>query len=368
MGKVSIIRIGQGIKQALHTALERIGGLASAVRPGDSVLIKPNLNGVEGSTNKELTAALLELLRDNGAGRVLMAESTFGNEQMTDMFFKKTGFSELARQHNIPLVNLNRSQAVTVKVAHPLVLETLQIAREACEADVIINMPNMKVHYATGITLALKNMKGVLVRDEKKHFHEVGLDKAIVDLNNTIKPALNIADAIECMERMGPRGGDPVHLDLIMAGREAAEVDYAGCQIMGYAVSEVKHLEYFLDVNKVDTDRIEITGERIEDVHYPFKKVNLAQVLPREIIIHSRNACSACTNALLLSCQLLEKKPTGAADIYLGSLPDETVPAKGIRIGFGNCCPADAGFNRVIKGCPPYPFALREYLQSMELI
>jgi len=58
-----------------------------------------------------------------------------------------------------------------------VVLEKLRIAREVYEADRITNLPNMKVHYATGITLALKNLKGLLVGNEKRHFHEVGLDK-----------------------------------------------------------------------------------------------------------------------------------------------------------------------------------------------
>ena len=53
------------------------------------------------------------------------------------------------------------------------------------------------------------------------------------------------------MERMGPRGGDLVKLGLIMAGSEAAEVDYVGSQIMGYAVSEVKHLEQYLETNRI---------------------------------------------------------------------------------------------------------------------
>ena len=90
----------------------------------------------------------------------------------------------------------------------------------------------MKVHYATGITLALKNMKGLLVGGAKRRCHEAGLDKAIVDLNNTldkaivdlnntIRPHLNVVDAISCMERMGPRGGDIVRMDLVMAGGDS---------------------------------------------------------------------------------------------------------------------------------------------------
>ena len=310
MAKVSIVRTIQGIKQGLFDAVELVGGLASYIGHADKILLKPNLNGTEGVTNKELVEALLQLLLDFGVGKVFIAEATFGDARVTNMCFHKTGYSDLASKYNIELVNLNSSQIVEMKVARPFVLETLRIAREAYEADKIINLPNMKVHYATGITLALKNMKGILAGDEKKHFHEVGLDKAIVDLNNTIKPCLNIVDGIWCMERMGPRGGDLVKLGLIMAGSEAAEVDYVGSQIMGYAVSEVKHLEQYLETNRINVNRIEVVGERVEDVRYPFKKVNLEKILPKEFRIHNRNACSACANAFLLSCQFLEKAPS----------------------------------------------------------
>ena len=102
------------------------------------------------------------------------------------------------------------------------------IAKEIDEIDKLINLPIMKVHYATGITLALKNLKGILVRDDKRNFHALGLDECIVDLNNTIKPHINILDCITCMERMGPRGGDLVNLGLILAGKESGAVDYVG--------------------------------------------------------------------------------------------------------------------------------------------
>jgi uncharacterized protein (DUF362 family) len=365
MAKVSVIRTKSGIKRGLYDAIELIGGLATYVGHGDTVLLKPNLNGVEGSTNKELVESLLQLLLDFGVRKVLLAEATFGDERVTDMFFNKTGFSVLAREYGVELVNLNRSQIVEVKVARPLVLETLRIAQEAYEADKIINLPNMKVHYATGITLALKNMKGILVGNEKRHFHEVGLDKAIVDLNNTIKPCLNIVDGILCMERMGPQGGDMVSLGLILAGGMAAEVDYIGSRIMGYALSEVKHLELYLASNGVDLDQVEVVGERIDDVRYPFKKVNLAKILPQEFKVHNKNACSSCENAFLLSCQFLESSPSRKAEIYMGELLEETGPVAGIKIAFGNCCSGEMGFDKIIKGCPPYPFALRDYLQSI---
>ncbi|MBN1996166.1 DUF362 domain-containing protein, partial [candidate division KSB1 bacterium] len=219
--RVSIIKAGSNRKQSLIEALDYLGGLDRFVLANDRIMLKPNLNGVEGCTDIALTEALLRLLLDKNA-RVVIAESTFGDAKMTDMFFLKSGYAELAKKYNVKLYNLNASQPIRVKVKNPQITDYLYLAREIFDTDKIINLPNLKVHYATGITLALKNLKGLLVGSEKKRFHDIGLDKAIVDLNNTIRPDLTIADAISCMEGMGPRGGDLVKMNLILAGQNSA--------------------------------------------------------------------------------------------------------------------------------------------------
>jgi len=70
MGKVSIVRTSEGIRQAVSNFLDLIGGLDSFISRRDRVLVKPNLNGVEGCTNLELTESLIRMLLDSGARRV----------------------------------------------------------------------------------------------------------------------------------------------------------------------------------------------------------------------------------------------------------------------------------------------------------
>jgi len=365
MGKISVVKTQMGIKPALIKALDLVGGLNCFVGRSDRIMLKPNLNGEEGYTDRNLVEALIQLLMDSGVRSISIGESTFGDARMTDILFRKTGFADLAARYGILLRNLNESEAIEVPVTRPLAAEKLRIAREVFEADRIINLPNMKVHYATGITLALKNLKGLLVGDEKKRFHEIGLDKAIVDLNNTIRAHLQIADCISCMERMGPRGGDPVNLDLIMAGESAAEMDWVGCRIMCHDPAEIAHLRIFAEMNGISFGEIEVLGEDLSAVMRPFKKAALHAVPPAGFHIHERNACSACMNAFLLSCQFLDAGTDTVADFYLGSLPDARLSAGKFRIAFGNCVPEDENFDLRIKGCPPYPFALKGALHKI---
>lgn len=365
MGRVSIIKIRQGMDPALRQCLDLIGGLGQYIRPGEAVMLKPNINGTEGVTNIELMESLVRLLSDSGTGRIFIAEATFGNEHMTDMFFAKTGYVDLARKFDIQLINLNRSEAVDVKVKNPLIMESIKIAKEVFEADRIINVPVMKVHYATGITLALKNLKGLLVGDEKRRFHETGLDKAIVDLNSIIKPTLNIIDCSRCMERMGPRGGDMVDLNLLIAGEDRAETDYAGCLIMQHTLDEAKHLQLYIEHNGIDLSRLEILGERIEEVSYTFKKAQMQSVIPRGFFVHDVDACSSCMNALLLSFELYGKEAPRETHVYLGTKSDHNPLTGAQTLAFGNCCcEQNSDFNMRIKGCPPYPFDLMNRLEK----
>jgi len=365
MGKVSIVRTDGGVGYALAYAIDLIGGLGAFVKPGDAVMLKPNINGTEGVTSPDLVASLLSLLKDMGPKKIVIAEATFGNERMTDMFFAKSGYADLAKRYAVDLVNLNRSQAVPVPVKKPRVKETLHIAREVFEADRIINMPVMKVHYATGITLALKNLKGLLVLDEKRHFHEVGLEDAIVDLNNTVKPALNIVDAIRCMERMGPRGGDMVDLNLILAGADSAEVDYVGMAVMEHTLADVKHLKLYMEDNGIDPAQIEVVGLRVDDVKYPFRKARLSVAMPPGVTVHESDACSSCMNALLLSFEVLGKEFSRPMQIFLGRKANPDPAGSGYGVAFGNCCDPKSGhFDLAVKGCPPYPFELRDKLSQ----
>lgn len=361
MGRVSIVKI-YGMKESLHNSIELIGGLNSFFRTGDTVLIKPNLNDFVSFTSPDLVASFIELLFDNNIKDIFIAESTFGNAVMTEKHFKATGYLELAKRYNITIVNINKSRPVKIKVTQPVLLDTLKIGEEVEKTTKIVNFPVMKVHYATGVTLCMKNLKGLLSREEKIHFHEMGLEKSIVDLNNTIPVALNILDGSSCMESMGPKGGDVFNLNILVAGSSPAEVDYVALKIMGFNPADIIHLNSFIKHNRIDVNDILTCGEEIKDVYRPFKKAEMKMHCRNNFVIHNINACSACVNALLLSMKFLDKDISGKFDIYIGQ---KYVDAGELNksIGFGNCC-KKKNVAIKIKGCPPYPFLLKHSLSK----
>ena len=365
MTKVGIQKTSGNYKNDLHKLIKLIGGIENFIGIEDVVMIKPNINGLEAITNIGLVAALIEILIDFGVKKVFVAESSFGDEKMTQMYFKKSGYAKMCEGYGIDLVNLNASEIAKTKVHNPLANNTLDIAKEVFEADKIINVPVMKVHYATGVSLAMKNLKGVLVKEQKRKFHDIGLDESIVDLNSVVKPALNIIDATTCMERMGPHGGDAVNMNLLIAGENIAAVDYVGCEIMGYTLDEVGHLRHFIQKSGFDTESIEIVGENVEAVSRRFVKVDVSNIIPEKYTVNENDACCTCMNALLLSLRFLEEEHKAMdAEICMGSNINEIKDDGRVIVAFGNCRRNQEGCDITIKGCPPYPFHLKSALDE----
>ena len=178
-----------------------------------------------------------------------------------------------------------------------------------------------------------------------------------------MKPDLNIVDATFCMERMGPRGGDIFPMGLIMAGADSGCTDYAGMQIMGYSIDEVRHLDLFLKKEGTAADKIRILGESIESVKRPFKKVMLENILADDIEIKKSDECSSCYNALILSLSVVKEKKN-KLKIHIGSKPVINNISNEDFI-FGNCAiKASGGKGIPVKGCPPYPFELNRLLET----
>lgn len=364
MGKVSITRIKNNLKESLNNSIELIGGLKTILNKEDNILIKPNLNDFESFTSVKLIESLIQLLFDDDFKKVFIAESTFGNEQITEKHFQKNGYIDLANKYKIRLINLNKSDTKKIKVKKPLALEKIEIAKEVPDATKIINIPVMKVHYATGISLCLKNLKGFLSVNEKRHFHEIGLNNAILDLNSIIKTDLNIIDCTSCMERMGPKGGDVFNMNLLITGQNIGEVDYIGSKIMEYELNEVEHINRYIKLNNIKIEEIKTAGENLEDVIRPFKKVEMVNIIPESIKVFNKNACSSCVNAFLISLRFLENDANQKLNVFMGSGNGKDNMNENIKVAFGNCCDLKNAKIKV-KGCPPYPLDLNKKLKAI---
>jgi len=184
------------------------------------------------------------------------------------------GYKKVVEELGVSLLNLNACEPVEVEIKEASVAKKVKISKPVLETDCLINVPVMKTHFLTSVTLGLKNLKGCLSGFEKSKFHKIGLHKAIADLNLAIIPKLTVIDAITAGEGMGPHFVDVIKMGLIIGSDDTLAADVVGATIMGNNPHEIEHLRIFAEREGRTTSLsdIHLYGIPIEDVKRSFKR------------------------------------------------------------------------------------------------
>ncbi len=247
---------------------------ASDLVEGKRVLIKPNLTvnmpaktGV--TTHPYLVAAAAEYLIDSGADEVLIGESS---ATRVGPSFRELGFSQIAEELGIGLLDFWEEEAVSVEVPQPLAMKSFRIAKAVLEAQVILNMPVLKIHQGESkVTLCAKNMMGCIWGD--KSFMHTDFDSKIIDLLKVVRPTLNIVDGIVGMEG-DEINGKAVGANLLVAGKDFVAADSVCSRIMGFVHGEVGHIvkAESYGMGWADPAKITIRGLSLNDVVRRFER------------------------------------------------------------------------------------------------
>lgn len=213
--------------QLLQAALSPLGGIKAFVKSGQRVLIKPNLGWARkpeeaATTNPDIIATLIKMCREAGAKDISLWDHTCDNYQFV---FTLSKLKEVAQKNGASIYSAHGENVyVGVDIPKGKILKRTKIIKALQTADVIINVPIAKQHYATELTLGLKNMMGVVW--DMVEFHRVNLHQAIADLNTLFKPNLIIMDAIRILIDNGPKGPGKVQTpNLVIAGKDPVAID-----------------------------------------------------------------------------------------------------------------------------------------------
>jgi len=233
MPTVSLIRTSsynpQRLETSLEALLEPLGGMTAFVKPGDRVLLKPNL--LTGSrptkecvTRPELVAAVAKQVIEAGGKPFLGDSPAFGSALGVAL---KNGYLPLIELLNLSVVEFHGKRYQTVSEG----FDHLRLSKEAMEADVIINLPKLKSHVQLTLTMGVKNLFGCVPGKMKAWWHlEAGKDvnrfgEMLVETARAINPNLTILDAIIGHEGNGPSGGEPRELGILAAADHVFSLD-----------------------------------------------------------------------------------------------------------------------------------------------
>lgn len=254
-------------EKAVFRAVDLLGGL-SFLKPGWKVLIKPNLLfGISPekcvTTHPAIVEAALKMVKEAGCHPVLGDSPIIGRG---GFHYNKAGYKEICRKLDVPWANFEDD---AVEVEGGRTFKKLLVARAALEADAIINLPKIKTHGQTLLTLSVKNMFGIVPGVRKAQWHlTAGRDvkqfcRMLVEICYLKKPALNIADGILALDGNGPRAGSPYKLGYIFAGEDPSAVDRVICQALGVKPEIVPTLAAAAELGLGETrlENIEIIGD-----------------------------------------------------------------------------------------------------------
>lgn len=255
--------------RATKAALEAMGGISRFVSKGKRVVLKPNMsfsNPPEWgcTTHPLVVATVAQACIDAGAQRVMVLDYPL---RPAELCLKRSGIQEACKSikgvHVLALED--RKFFREIKVPQGKVLDRVEVLKEVLDSDVLINLPQAKSHSATGVSLGIKNLMG-LIWDRWSFHSKYNINQALADLATVIKPQLTILDATRALVSGGPGGpGEVLKPNLIIAGIDPVAVDSYGVSVahwygQNFKGRQVEHLliAHQRGLGKIDLEQLRV--------------------------------------------------------------------------------------------------------------
>ncbi len=278
------------IKEAVAKAVElAIGSPDAIIKEGQTVLIKPNLAfqapaESHAVVDPRVIEAVVSYFKENSkAKEVWIGDNPSLGQHVgrAKPAFDASGMEAAARLGGVDkVIYFDETDVVEMTIPGAKVFKKAAVFKPLLDADVVINLPKMKVHLAGTVTLGLKNWNGIIPNvhpdQEQQGAHRIELGQKMADLYRVRKADLTIYDAIIGMEGQGPHAGTPIEMNLIFAAQDTVAGDAIVSAAMGFDPIEIPAVRCAgtdgLGVRELD--KIEVVGEKLENVRKIFKRAN----------------------------------------------------------------------------------------------
>ncbi|MEW6526687.1 MAG: DUF362 domain-containing protein [Spirochaetota bacterium] len=361
------------------------------VKPSDTVFIKPNIVfwakvpfpkwGV--ITTSTVVQEVVELLNDQGVHNITIGEGIVtlkpGDTETATHAFYYLGYTTLAKQYGIKVVNIFDRPFEKVYLDDEI---EISLNTDALQCDFLINLPVLKTHAQTVVSLGLKNLKGLLNIASRKKFHNPDDNKnlhyMIAKLHTLLPKGATIIDGIYTLERGPGFDGKPQRSNIIIASADTLSADLVGSKVLGHDPQSIPylHLSATQQGRKSDLSDITIVGESLESLSsyheytFPYNKEG---TLPEKLhkmgvmgLSYPKYDTTMCTYCAALNGAVLtaitfawQGKPWNDVEVLTGKKMQPS-PGKKYTILLGQCMvnlhKNNSSINAIpVKGCPPDP-------------
>jgi uncharacterized protein (DUF362 family) len=294
--------------------------------------------------------------------------------------FETLGYNKLRDRYGVKSVSVMERPFQKVDLGDGI---ELNFNADAVNSDFLVDLPAMKTHNQTVLSLGIKNLKGLLNLPSRKKCHSMepgkDLHYYVARLADRMPPMLTLLDGIYTLERGPSFDGRVRRSNLLVASRDILSADLVGCKILGHEPAEVPHLVHAA-ANRgrpLDLSDVEVVGEKIEAVAsrhewafdytvdeqcslpVPMAKEGLKGIFYRKYDLSMCTYCSGLNGLVLSAIRYAWKgKPWDRIEVLTGK---SIKPAPGMHktILLGQCIyqankdNPDIKEMIAIRGCPP---------------
>jgi uncharacterized protein (DUF362 family) len=243
---------GSDPKAITRAALAAIGGIEHFVKSGDDVIVKPNIcvdyrtYEYGATTNPDVVAALVELCLGAGARRVRVMDMPFGGGP--ESAYTRSGIADAVADAGGEMEVMNRAKFRETDIPEGRDITRWPVYQDILTADVLINVPVAKHHSLARLSLAGKNLLGVILSPNRIH---ANLGQRTADLASLVRPTLTVVDAVRTLMVHGPTGGnlDDVRLtNTVIASHDIVAADAYAATLFDLTGDDIAYVKAAADM------------------------------------------------------------------------------------------------------------------------
>jgi uncharacterized protein (DUF362 family) len=222
----------------VQRSINALGGIGRFVKPGNDVIIKPNICGsgrtpeYASTTNPEVVATLVALCLGAGAKRVRVMDYPFSGT--AEDAYDNSGIAQAVRAAGGEMEVMTSMKFQDTLIPNGKAITSCRVYTDILETDVLIDVPIAKHHGNTVLTLGMKNMMGVV--SNPGSYHTADMAERVTDLNCLVRPHLVVVDAIRILMNNGPTGGnlnDVKRMNTVIASHDIVAADSYAATLFG---------------------------------------------------------------------------------------------------------------------------------------
>ncbi len=269
-----VVSRGQSPAALARAAVDALGGMKRFVKPGNKVVIKPNMSfarevGSGCNTNPDVVAEVARMCVEAGASKISVLDNVLQNANDCMRMSQIPARCEGIPKTTVRVVSAKRMFREAA-VPNGQKVKRMDVISEALEADVLIAVPVGKHHSEAGVSLSMKGMMG-LIYDRGSFHSRYSLHEAICDMVTVLKPHLVVVDGTKILTTKGPGGGGKVlPLNLVIASQDMVAAD---SQMVALGTwydrklqpSQVPHIRIAgqRGLGRMDTDKLNIRNIQV---------------------------------------------------------------------------------------------------------